>query len=490
MSETTEKVIAITTPLTGRKEIQTSVTEITAENVGAVLSQAYIKHLVNKGQIEYLYKYYKGDQPVLYRTKEIRPEICNHVVENRANAIVTFRVGYTVGKPVQYVSSVSDDSVSEAIAVLNDMMRIAGKATKDKQLVEWQMICGTGYRMVLPKADRNPKVPFDMWTADPRQTFVIYMNDIGHTPLAGVYYTVADNQDITFYVYTKDWYYKVDGWQTAKIVEDGPNPVGRIPIIEYPLNMARLGAFEVVLSLLDCLSDLESNRMDAVAQFVQSLLIAVNCEFPDDTTANDIRQAGMVALRSIGENKADIKVISEALDQQQTQTLKQSILDAIYEIAGIPSQSNGSTSDSSNNGAVILKNGWQGAETRAQDFEQMFREPEQRFLEIVCDICNTLSGMNLDPYDLDIKFTRRNYEDILSKSQTLTTMLANDKIHPQCAYEACGLFVDVQEAYNMGMEWFKEHGQNQEIAPVVSNPDQTHGEANKTENIEGEGDDE
>ena len=151
MSETTENVIAITTPLTGRKEIQTSVTEITAENVGAVLSQAYIKHLVNKGQIEYLYKYYKGDQPVLYRTKEIRPEICNHVVENRANAIVTFRVGYTVGKPVQYVSSVSDDSVSEAIAVLNDMMRIAGKATKDKQLVEWQMICGTGYRMVLPK---------------------------------------------------------------------------------------------------------------------------------------------------------------------------------------------------------------------------------------------------------------------------------------------------------------------------------------------------
>ena len=254
--------------------------------------------------------------------------------------------------------------------------------------------------------------------------------------------------------------------------------------------MARLGAFEVVLSLLDCLSDLESNRMDAVAQFVQSLLIAVNCEFPDDTTANDIRQAGMVALRSIGENKADIKVISEALDQQQTQTLKQSILDAIYEIAGIPSQSNGSTSDSSNNGAVILKNGWQGAETRAQDFEQMFREPEQRFLEIVCDICNTLSGMNLDPYDLDIKFTRRNYEDILSKSQTLTTMLANDKIHPQCAYEACGLFVDVQEAYNMGMEWFKEHGQNQEIVPAVSNPDQTHGEANKSENTEGEGDDE
>ena len=34
-------------------------------------------------------------------------------------------------------------------------------------------------------------------------------------------------------------------------------------------------------------------------------------------------------------------------------------------------------------------------------------------------------------------------------------MLGNDKIHPQCAYEACGLFVDTQDAYNMGMDWFE-----------------------------------
>ena len=146
---------------------------------------------------------------------------------------------------------------------------------------------------------------------------------------------------------------------------------------------------------------------------------------------------------------------------QQTETLKQSILDAINEIAGIPSQSNGRTGDSSNNGAVILRNGWQGAETRAQDYEQMFGEPEQKFLEIVCDICDRLSDLRLDPFDIEPKFTRRNYEDLLTKSQTLTTMLGNEKIHPQCAYEACGLFVDTQEAYNMGMDWYEEHGEQQ-----------------------------
>ena len=318
--------------LYGRKAIYTSVERIDTWNVVKVLSDAYQKHLINRTQIEYLYKYYRGIQPVLDRTKEIRPEICNRIVENRANAIVTFRVGYTVGKPIQYISSVSDKDVSDEIARLNDLLRIAGKPSKDKELVEWQMICGTGYRLVLPS---DKKVPFELYTLDPRNAFVIYRNDVGHTPLAGVCYTVDDNQNVSFDVYTADHeFFRIDGWQSGVIKERSYYSLGNIPIIEYPLNHARLGAFEVVLPLLDALNTLESNRLDSVEQFVQSLLVAYNCEFPEGTSANSIREAGMVVLKSIGENKADLKVISETLDQGQTQTLKQNILDSINEITG------------------------------------------------------------------------------------------------------------------------------------------------------------
>ena len=456
--------------LSGRDEILTNLTEITEENVLKMLADTFAKYLKNVNEIEYLYRYYKGIQPVLFRTKEVRPEICNRIVENRANAIVTFRVGYTVGKPIQYVSSVGDESVSEAIARLNDMMRIAGKTRKDKELVEWQMICGTGYRLALPNEKKNSRIPFELYTVDPRQAYVVYRNDIGHTPMAGIYFTVTDDQTYIFDIYTKDRYFQVSGWQSGKILQSRPHQIGMIPLIEYPLNMARLGAFEVVLPLLDSLNDLESNRIDSVEQFVQSLLIAINCQFDDGVTANTIREAGMVAIKSVGENKADLKVISESLDQEQTQTLKQAILDAINEIAGIPSQSNGRTSDSSNNGAVILKNGWQGAETRANDFEMMFSGPEHRFIELVVSLCEKLGDFDLDFENVEPKFTRRNYEDLLSKSQTLVTMLGNDKIHPQCAYEACGLFIDVQDAYNMGMEWYRQN-QPVEQEPEEENPD-------------------
>ena len=235
------------------------------------------------------------------------------------------------------------------------------------------------------------------------------------------------------------------------------NSFGRIPIIEYEANTARMGCFELVLPLLNAINDFDSARNEAVEQFVQSLLVLYNCQVEDGTTADDIRAAGMILLKSIGDAKADVKVLAEQLNQTQNQTLKDDMWNAVLQIVGMPSQGTGSSGDSSNNGAIVLKNGWQGAETRATDFEAEYSLPEMEMLRVVSILCNGFqnSGIKFDPAQLEVKFTRRNYEDILSKSQTLTTMLGNDKVHPQKAYEASGLFVDTEEAYQMGMKWYE-----------------------------------
>ena len=76
----------------GRRVITTDVTEITAENVVEVLEEAMKTHDINRSEIDYLWKYFKGNQPILLRKKTVRPEICNRIVENRANEIVSFKV--------------------------------------------------------------------------------------------------------------------------------------------------------------------------------------------------------------------------------------------------------------------------------------------------------------------------------------------------------------------------------------------------------------
>ena len=459
------KAISATKTMFGRRMILTSEQEITAANVVKVVEQAYNTHLLNRSEIEYLWKYYKGNQPSLYRVREVRDSLTAHIVENRANSIVTFKTGFMVGKPITYVSSADSDDVSATVAKLNDAMRIVGKKTKDKQLVEWQMICGLGYRYVVQEENPAKKVPFNIYTLDPHNTFVIRKNDYSRDVIAGVNYVVDDEQNITFTVYTD---YSVYTWvKGSNSVTSWVNRFGMIPIIEYPANNARLGCFEIVLSLLDAINEFDDCRIEAVESFVQSLLVLYNCQVDDGTTADTIRAAGMILLKTVGDAKADIKVLAEQLDQSQNQTLKDDLYNSVLQIVGMPSQSAAGTSDSSNNGAIILKNGWQGAETRAQDFESEFELPEMQMLQVVSVICNILRDGEyaFNPADIEIKFTRRNYEDILSKSQTLITMLNNDKVHPQKAYEASGLFPDTEEAYQMGMAWFQEHGEPNKAEP-------------------------
>ena len=55
-----------------------------------------------------------------------------------------------------------------------------------------------------------------------------------------------------------------------------------------------------------------------------------------------------------------------------------------------------------------------------------------------------------------MQFTRRNYENIQSKSQVLTSMLQQPKIHPRLAFENCGLFIDPERAYSVSKEYSEE----------------------------------
>lgn len=456
MSEQTTVKDFVKQGLFGRRKIFASVDEITTANVAKVVDDAFITHLLNRGEIEYLWRYYKGDQPNRFRTRELRPELSKRVIENRANEIVSFKVGYLVGKPVQYIASAGNDGVSDAIGQLNDSMRVVGKHSKDKALIEWCMICGIGYRYVTQNNDPRIRSAFNVYTLDPRNTFVIRRNDYTEAVIAGVNYVTDDEGNITFTVYTEDRVYTLmKGSDKPKAIS--VNAFGAIPIIEYQNNNARQGCFEIVIDLLNAISEFDSMRLEAVEGFVQSLLVLYNCQVDDNVTADTIRQAGMILLKSMNGEKADIKNLSDQLDQSQNQTLKNDMYNSVLQIVGVPSQGDGNTGDSSNNGAIVLKNGWQGAETRAEAFEAMYQQPEMEMLNVVSIICGKIrDGFVFDPADVEVKFTRRNYENILSKSQTLVTMLAQDKIHPKSAYEASGLFIDVEEAYRLGMEWYEK----------------------------------
>lgn len=449
----------------GRDVIYTEYDEINDANVCAALDKALTVHLSNKSQIQYLYDYYKGKQPVLGREKEIRKEINNKIVENRANEIVSFKVGYLMGEPVQYVNRGGDEA-SEALNRLNAFVFSEDKAAKDKELADWFTICGTSYRMLLPdKAGEEDEAPFEIYTLDPRCSFVVYYIGLGHRPVMGVHIVPQENGSDIFCVYTPKMYYEIKG---GAIQKAEPHSLGDIPIFEYPANTARLGAFEIVLPLLDALNDISSNRMDGLEQFIQSLLVLKGV---------DIEAGEFLELKELGGLKVpsdgDARYLTQELNQTQTQTLVDYLYQTVLTICGMPNR-NGGSSTSDTGSAVIMRDGWYAAEARAKDTELMFKQSEKRFLKLLIRLTNTLRDMDLKLSSIDIRFTRRNYENIQEKAQVLTTMLANDKIHPRLAFEHSGMFVDPGLAYTISEAYYGQQTEALENvlnAPLSENSD-------------------
>ena len=443
--------------LNGRRMILTDETEVNIGNVVQILRKALPYHWKNRSEISYLWSYYKGRQPILNRVKEVRPEITNKIVENRANEIVSFKSGYLMGEPLQYVSRGNAENIADAINQLNEFVFAEEKPAKDKELADWFHICGTSFRMVLPDemAGEDDESPFEIYPLDPRNTFVVYNNGLGNKPILGVKYVVDENGVVHYSCYSDHEYFEI---VESKVVSYDTHILGEIPIIEYPLNMARIGAFELVIPLLDAINLTDSNRLDGVEQFIQALMLFHNVDISSEDF-DELRERGAIKFKDIDPQlKAEINYLVSNLNQGETQTLVDHMYQTVLTICGMPNR-NGGSSTSDTGSAVIMRDGWSAAEARAKDSELMFKKSERIFLKVVLNICRTLADMDLKVCNVEIRFTRRNYENILQKAQVLDLMLKNNKIHPRLAFEHCGLFVDSDLAYTLSAEYAEEQEQ-------------------------------
>jgi len=432
----------------GRAVIYTDVSSVTAENVCDVLNKALTVHAQNSAEIEYLYNYYKGKTPILSKVKEVRPTINHKICENRANEIVNFKTGYCFGEPVQYIQRGENESLVKAIDELNDYTFALNKSAADRRLADWMHIAGTAYRMALPYAGADDdEPPFVHYVLDPRYTFVVYSSGIGNEPMMCVKYVTKENQLPVYSIYTRDMYYEIE---EGNITKRQSHVLGMLPIIEYPANDARLGAFEIVLPLLDALNEVQSNRLDDIVQYVNSFLALIGASMDADGYKN-LEEFKMLSLPQ----GTDAKYLSAAMKQGDIQTLADAIRHSILSICGVPSQSGESASTSDTGSAVILRGGWEQAEARAKSTEQEFKCSEKKFLKLILRILRDTVGTPLKVKDIEIKFTRRYVDNITTKAQALQQLLTSG-IAPKVAIATCGLWNDPTDIYLQSKEFLKQ----------------------------------
>lgn len=449
--------------LTGRRKIKTPVKEITVENVKDVLASALTLHYRNAAEITYLWNYYRGKQDIRLKEKYARENINNKVCINRANEIVTFKTAYLLNEPISYVSTGNDDALTNNVARLNDFMRAEDKESKDKEIVDWMHICGVAERMVLTDemADASYGAPYYIYTIDPREAFAIYNAGIGQRQIGGVIIQTDENNEKYFMVYTDRKVFTVKG----DTVTEENHILGGIPLVEYINNEARMGAFEIVISILNNINMLESNAVDSVQDFVNGFDVFQNCEIDDGDYGKLSIGGQAVKIKTVTQGmEAKVYRVASELSQDGVQKRVDDLTDAYLTICGMPNR-NGGSSTSDTGQAVIFRDGWSEAESRAKDTEKLFCRSERRFLRIVLNICEAKQWADLgglDIKDIDIDFSRKSLNNLQSKFQCLCEGLSIDYIDPMDMFNAFGdIFGDKVAAYRRGIAYHEAQEANE-----------------------------
>ena len=460
-----ERRSVISNDLFGRLDIYAASDEITEENVVSELNTALPYHVQNLLQEDFLYWYRRNVQPILNRTKEVRPEILNIVQENHADEFVCFKNGFFLQKPAFYVAR--RNGAQSKVDKLNEYLYRSYKHDADNRTVDWFHTVGKGVILVEPDRGNDKETPVHAYALDPRSAFVVYSLKPGNEPVLGVNMVVVDGI-AKFDVFTKKNVFHLTGGATGKMLTTQvnanflatavsvdsvePNTLGEIPIIEYRYNNNNMACYEAALPLFDEINNIISNACDGVEQFIQSLAVATNCEFPEGTTSNDIRKAGMIVLKSIGENKADFKILSQPLDQTQTKVLIDHLYEKALAICAMPSSTKGGHSTSDTGAAVLARDGWYQASAAARNTEDLFRESNKQFDRIFIEILKRRGLLDINPADFELHFDHGETINIQAKAQAFNTMIASG-LHPELAAEKSGISNDPVSDIKMSKKW-------------------------------------
>lgn len=476
----------------GRRKLLSSYTksEINEKTLAEILPQVLREHELNASEIDYLYNYYKGRQPILDKTKIVRPEINNINLENHAFEIVEFKKSYVYGEPIQYVQKgeKEGEKINPEISLLNKFMESEDKSSLDKELSEWQYICGTAYRWAeVDSKEDEDEAPFELSVPDPRRTFVVYNSGIKEYPLFSGYISyftknimtddqipkVVNYREVTIYTDKYKYIFSEEEKQnefkvmpqaipiSEDMVTAYPLEIEGQRIIEYPLNNSRLGLIELVMSDLEAINKIKSADLDGIDQFIQSLLVFVNQEI-DLPTYRKLVKEGAIQVTSSDPNKpADVKLLTNQLTHTETKVVSDDRYESMLSIVGIP-RLNHKASGGDTGQARLLGEGWTMADERAKQDELSFKKSERKMLKLVINICKYKTKNkdekieNLKLSDIDIKFTRNKSDNLLVKTQGLMNMQTS-QVPPEIAFVTCGLFSDPNDVYQKAKEYYGEN---------------------------------
>lgn len=438
--------------------------------IGKVLQHCLDIHEENVLDMELLDKYFFGDREILERKKPFRPDIDNKILVNYPIKIVRDLNSYFLEKPISLTSKTGEQSSD--IELLSNVLKSEGKDLLDVELAHTVGIYGVGYRGQYAEEAIDDEYPLLLANHSPFTTFVVKSSYAGNPDLFSVSIVeVLDEEALKdgnveteeeYLVYTREQYmtFVEDGGEMSLEGAAEAHYYGGIPIIEYTNNQWRYGDFEMVTDLVDALDKIYSDRVNAVEQYVQSILVFINCEIDDDDI-EDLSHNLAISIKSHkggsaqgGLAESDVKFVTSPLDQRDTQSLADEIENYITALTGIMSRSMRPGGGQDTGEAVYLRDGGRDMETIARIKESSFMGSERKSLRIISRILESASVVTIDVSQVEIKFTRNASNNLLNKAHAIAILNGTKILKPEDTLSLSGISSVPVDMAERGVAWW------------------------------------
>lgn len=452
----------------------------TDEDVAKALAYLWPDHVKNRREIHDMYRRYLNEQPILGKTRCSRPELNNITLENWLWAIVQFKLGFEAPDGVTYNSADKDKEI-KAIDVLNTCARLDNEGTKSQEADMWKFVCGTSFKMCRPEdpdeveALSGDLAPYYTAVLDPRAAGVAYSADARKRPVLSFTYSEEYGEDapvirLQAFTRTKKFVWRIKGIPGAQTVlnvlpqvsptnwvkvESGSGALfpQAMPIVETRLNPNRMGYVALLAILQDAINKLQSGRLDGIDNFLEALIVFINCQPPTDEDTDEwktLQSGDVLAVKGTPLLPASVQYLVAQMDQNGAQITKEDLLNAFFEIGGMPSRNARSGGGQDTGQASFLRDGWGDADTRANISAKEARAAEMELLRVKLGILRATDVPAFDIRDLTladvfVDIPRNRNNNMYTKAQTLETLLRIG-VDTELAFQAVNLFEDPNAA--------------------------------------------
>ena len=485
----------------GRIKIKTDVPEITFDNCIDVLRKALSSHYLNADRIQFLLDYEEGVQPLL-REKTYRTDIDCQIVDNTANEIVEFKVGFHYGNPITFKKRDIVEGKIEAVQEFNDQYLLTDANSANQELARYFEIGGICCTYIDTNENYEDGDSYYIRTVlDPRTSFVVYSSYYPDgREMMGVTYRKDSDGTYRYTCFSKDWRYEIKNWQVVN--GDGTtsefwghdsrsgeeNPLHIIPITEYFRSYDRMGCFERQIDEMDNLNLLISDFSNDVDQNTQTIWWTNDCEFQtvqvqneDGTVTEKVvhpksnewlqtyttRDGKIPKVQPLTVNYDYAGILSNILAQRAL----------ILQKCAVPQRND--NSGGSTGVAMSDATGWSAAETAASKEEMVISKSLRKELKVICAAIRESTHCPSDsvlkellPSDLEPSIKRQKSYELSVKTTAIATLLGQG-FSLEDTLDAVALFPDpaqVIERSKEGVEKKQNLSEEKEVTPTSDDP--------------------